>query len=409
MRLLATSQEREKSIVLSEYLSNVGIENQLEVVNEQDWGNNDFGIATYSIWVTDEDLFEKAQNISNAYYANPTAREYHETKPIIPELNSPPTLSIDDDETFYEKRKRTTRPVPWSKEPIGLITLYFLFGCCLLFFMTEISAPTYPKTVSPSNETAPPFTETVSPSLPSIPIFFSDLKKDLLFDYPEAYKIIDKLVKIYGIDKLQNLEDLPKEGVALLNQFYNTPYWRGYYDEAFKYLKNPSGFKPSNAPMFERIKQGEFWRLFSPALLHGDFFHILFNMMWLAVIGRQLEQRMGRMRYLLFILITGIIANIIQYLVGGSNFLGFSAILCAMLTFVWVRQRRSPWEGYQLERSTFGFMMFFLFTMLAIQVTSFYTEIAFGQAIAPPIANTGHMTGLLLGYILGHFNFFAWK
>jgi len=397
MRLLATSQDREKSIVLSEYLSNIGIENQLEMINDQDWGSTDFGVATYQIWVIDEDVFEKAQNISKAYYSNPSSPEYHEVKPLIPDIAPHPASSIDENKHFFEKKKGVSRPIPWSKEPIGIITLYFIIGCCLLFFITEITAP----------EITEPLT--LSPTLPIIPVYYSEVKKDLLFDYPEAYKIIDKIIKVFGIDKLQHLEDLPKEGQTLLKQYYNTPYWTGYYDEALRYLKQPANYQPTKAPMFERIKQGEYWRLFSPAMLHEGIFHILFNMLWLAVLGRQLEQRMGRWRYLLFIFATGIITNVIQYLMGGPNFLGFSAILCAMLTFMWVRQRRFPWEGYLLEKSTFGFMMFFLFTLLAIQLASFYTEIEFNQPISPPIANTGHMTGLFLGYILGHLNFFAWK
>lgn len=394
MRLVATSQDRKKSVVLAEYLTSQGIENQLEMFNENDWGNDDYGIPTFHIWVVSEEEFEKARNIANVFFTNPEDLKY-QVESFTDKINLEPSHLIEEEKPSPVTKKKLTRPIPWGKEPIGFMTLYLIIGCCLLFFITESTAPT--------------FKEPIASPLPPIPIYYSKIKKDLLFDYPAAYSIIDKMANAYGVESFNDLNDLPKEEASLLKQFYQTPYWTGYYDEAIRYLKQPEAYQPSKATLFEKIREGEFWRLFTPSLMHADILHILFNMMWLAVLGRQLEQRMGRWRYLIFILITGVITNIVQYLTGGSNFLGFSAILCAMLTFVWVRQRRFAWEGYQLDRSTFGFMMFFLFTMLAFQLTSFYTEVSFGQAIAPPIANSAHMSGLVLGYLLGHLNFFAWK
>ena len=89
-------------------------------------------------------------------------------------------------------------------------------------------------------------------------------------------------------------------------------------------------------------------------------------MIWLAVLGRQMELRLGGFRYLLFILITGIISNIVQYMMSGPNFLGYSGILCAMLSFIWVRQKKAAWEGYVLQDSTMGFMLLFLITIAVI-------------------------------------------
>lgn len=412
MRLVISSQEKEKMTFLADYLKNQGIDDQLEVTQEGDWGNDNYGTATYRLWIVDEDDFDKAQSIVKSYFDNPDNPFFHEKKSSAAkeeqasptsELSgfNPPKAANESASTTQRRdapgksRRNSYRGVSWGKEPMGLITLYFLVGCFLIFFATEITAPV--------------IKEPISTSLPQIPLYYSNLKKDLLFDYPAAFEIVDKLVQAFGIEKLQTPEELPKEALSLLNQFFNTPYWTGYYDQAVAYLSHPESYQPSQAPLFEKIKKGELWRLFTPSLLHADIFHIIFNMMWLAVLGKQLEQRMGRWRYIFFIVATGIAINVIQYFAGGSNFLGFSGILCAMLTFVWMRQRRFPWEGYQLQPSTFGFMMFFLFTMLAIQLVSFYTEVHFNQSIAPPIANSSHMSGLAIGLILGRLNFFSWR
>ena len=45
------------------------------------------------------------------------------------------------------------------------------------------------------------------------------------------------------------------------------------------------------------IAQGEWWRLFTSAFLHGGFLHILFNMYILFIVGAPLERLMGHLRF----------------------------------------------------------------------------------------------------------------
>jgi len=132
-------------------------------------------------------------------------------------------------------------------------------------------------------------------------------------------------------------------------------------------------------------------------------------MLWLIVLGKQIEQRLTPWRYAIFILVVGVISNIAQYLMSGPNFIGFSGILIGMLTFVWVRQKRTAWEGYQIDRSSFIFMLIFIFGMAAIQLASFFVEKSFEWSFAPNIANMAHLIGGVVGYILGRLNFFSWR
>ncbi|MEI8366116.1 MAG: rhomboid family intramembrane serine protease, partial [Parachlamydiaceae bacterium] len=95
--------------------------------------------------------------------------------------------------------------------------------------------------------------------------------------------------------------------------------------------------------------------------------------------------------------------------IAGASFLGFSGILCGMLTFIWMRQKIAPWEGYPLPRSTFLFMMYFIFTMLGIQLISFYLEVEHQLSLASGIANTAHFAGAAIGLLLGRLSFFSWN
>jgi membrane associated rhomboid family serine protease len=53
--------------------------------------------------------------------------------------------------------------------------------------------------------------------------------------------------------------------------------------------------------------------------LHGGFMHILGNMLYLWIFGNNVEDSMGRLRFLVFYLTTGIIASITQVLGGPDS------------------------------------------------------------------------------------------
>ncbi len=93
----------------------------------------------------------------------------------------------------------------------------------------------------------------------------------------------------------------------------------------------------------------------------------------------------------------------------GPNFVGFSGVLCGMLTFTWMRQLQAPWEGYQLDRLTLIFMLVYIFGMAIVQLLSFFIEQSFSLSLSPNIANMAHLMGALGGCLLGRLNFFSWR
>lgn len=395
MRLVCTLNDQKKAHALSVFLTAEGIENQLDITTNTDWGSNNYGDVTCRIWIIDEDLVDAAKRWVDLFQTDPTNPVFQNTAlKKGPQL--PPEVTSEKESPLKLVKLSRTQPTT-SPQPLGTITLYLLIICCILFFATEVTEPTIA-----------PF----PPSLPPTALFSAPIKKKMLYDYPYAFELVDKLVKMYGLERLMTPEDLPTEGKYLLEQFYKTPYWHGYYDTLVHELQPGDTQKSdvnANAPLFEKIRQGEFWRLFTPALLHSDILHIAFNMIWLFILGKQLEQRLGSWRYLLFIIITGIFSNTAQYLMSGPNFIGFSGILCAMLAFIWVRQKISPWEGYQLDKTTMKFMAFFILSMFAIQLVSFYFEVNQQASISPGIANTAHLSGALFGYLLGRLSLFSWR
>src|SRR5262249_38702183 len=156
----------------------------------------------------------------------------------------------------------------------------------------------------------------------------------------------------------------------------------------------------SKMHLFEKIRQGELWRFFSPILLHNDILHIFFNMIWLLVLSPQIEMRIGSRKLLWFIMIVAFFSNTAQYLVSGPYFIGFSGVICGMAFFMKGRQKVAAWEGYVLSRQTFAFICFFIGILALLSLVSFIVSVFFDAKFAIPIANTGHLVGALSGYLL---------
>ncbi len=368
MRLLTTLSNLTEVERFSRYLTSQGIANKVDAENDTDWGSSNYGAPHYRIWIIDEDQIDQAMEQYALFQEDPA-------NPLFNKIVIQP---------IRENRKPYVKPKP--KTPI--ITTYLIAICAFLFVFAEFTAPQFKlKEASYS------------------PIYTSPIKQEMLYDFPKSYEILDKLVKTYGIEALQDTSNLPPEGQKLVLDFKNTPAWQGYYEEALSYFTTGT-FLPK-APWFEKISQGELWRLISPIFLHGDIFHLLFNMAWLYILGKQLELQLKPFRYLLFIALAAAFTNTAQYLISGPNFIGFSGVICAMLTFIWQRQKEAPWEGYQMPRSTFNFMMIFIFGMVALQSIAFVAEASTGYTIPTAIANGAHVFGLLFGLILSKVPYFT--
>ncbi len=391
MRLIGTFKDQNQARDLSTFLEYSGITTQLDVETNKDWGSVNYGDTVSTLWVIDEDQMNDAFAKKEEFLNNP--------QKALSKVSSINKSWIQ--EPFKEKIKEVPLKIIRDKKlndlgqnGFGLITTGILITCILLLFISTLTMPQF--TNMPEN-------------IPNNVLLTPKINKVLLFDYPKAYATLDKIISAYGIESLQNPNDMPPQEKVLINTFNNTPYWKGFYEKLVSFFSEEKPLWNFPEPMFEKIREGQIWRLLTPIFLHYDIFHLFFNMIWLIVLGRQMEQHLGVGRYILFIVLTGILSNTFQYLMTGPNFIGFSGVLCAMLTFIWMRQKKAAWEGYQLQSSTFTFVMLFIIAMFGIQLLSFFMEIFSHSAFSPGIANTAHLSGALLGLILGRLDFFAYK
>lgn len=137
---------------------------------------------------------------------------------------------------------------------------------------------------------------------------------------------------------------------------------------------------------------GQPWRLFTPALLHFGWMHLIFNMLWLWYFGRQIEALHGRGRMLLIVALSGVGANLAQYATGTVLFGGMSGVDFALLGYVWLMSRRAPQSGFFVPQMLVVFMLgWMVFTM-----TDMAAAVGFGN-----VANEAHLGGLVVGLALG--------
>lgn len=390
MRIIGSLDSEKKALDFSHFLKRQGIDHQIDVKINKDWGSPDYGITNCDIWIHEEDQFPEALKWYNQFLENPDDPLFAPPQP--PSKESPGTISIPP----LGKRSGSGPTISnqiagWEKQPMGWMTRSILIICALLLFFSELLTPLV----------------TSNANTNWLNLYTSPVDKPLLYDFPYRYELIERYIQLYGSEEANH--PLPPESKVLLNKIQQTPVWQGIYPILLNKRTKPLEEELNEAPLFEKIRQGQIWRLFTPALLHADIFHLFFNMIWLIVLGKQIEQRLSPLRYLLFLLFLGIFSNTVQYLASGPNFVGFSGILCGMLTFIWTRQKLAPWEGYQLNRMTYLFMIVFILGMASIQFLSFFIEKSLSISLAPNIANAAHLSGALLGFLLGRINLFNWR
>ncbi|MEM3616609.1 MAG: rhomboid family intramembrane serine protease [Candidatus Bathyarchaeia archaeon] len=81
--------------------------------------------------------------------------------------------------------------------------------------------------------------------------------------------------------------------------------YENFFLEVNDYWVSAGGFVPALTPM-----PTQWYRIFSSMFLHADFFHILFNMYFLYIFGRAVEEALGKWRFLALYMVSGIVASI---------------------------------------------------------------------------------------------------
>ncbi len=146
--------------------------------------------------------------------------------------------------------------------------------------------------------------------------------------------------------------------------------------------------------------------LITSMFLHGGFFHIGVNMLFLWVFGDNVEDRMGHLRYLLFYLLCGVLAGLVHavlYLYSDVPTLGASgAIAGVMGAYVLL------FPGARIRGLVPLFIFFFLTDLPAWLFIGFWFVLQLFQGLGSigmptSVAIFAHIGGFLAGMYLVRF------
>lgn len=152
---------------------------------------------------------------------------------------------------------------------------------------------------------------------------------------------------------------------------------------------------------------GEWTTILSSMFLHGGWFHILSNMWVLFIFGDNIEARMGGIRYLIFYLLSGVIAALLQaYVLPASQvpMIGASGAVAGVLGAYLIM--------FPNSRIASLVPIFFIFTLIEIPafiflifwfITQLYSGLFALEGSAGGIAWWAHIGGFLFGIFIASF------
>ncbi|QCR33980.1 rhomboid family intramembrane serine protease [Lysinibacillus sp. SGAir0095] len=135
------------------------------------------------------------------------------------------------------------------------------------------------------------------------------------------------------------------------------------------------------------IGDGQWWRIITSMFLHAGFMHVLFNMFSLFLFGPELEKIAGKMRFLTIYFLAGIFGNMATFVLQDGMYASVGAsgaiygIFGAFAALVYYTRRTMP----QLKQV--------IMPLIIISVIITF--------ISPNINVTGHIGGLITGFLLG--------
>lgn len=374
MRVIGKFEKEDLALRFSMFLKKMGVENSYELEPQEG----------FSLWVYNEDEVEAARTYYQDFEKDPLNARYDVS---VVDFSQDNPVDIESEIDEYERSVREN--MLKKNRPIFYLTGFLLFLCSLIYilnFMQELYLEKKPG-----------------------PQLLTPVQYYLMFDVPDVVVKAELFLKKYNFERNPKVEDMSPKARMEYEELGQMPYWKGVYDIVLSKLKNPKTAYNHSEVLFGKIRQFELWRLFSPAFLHLNFFHIFFNMIWLWILGKQIESRLSRFRFLMLVLFLALVTNVAQYLMSGPFFLGFSGVVMGMAGFIWSREIVAPWEGYTLNKSTVLFLLFFVAAIFLLQTVIFFLQLFTVWNFAPNIANTAHISGAVVGYLLGRCPIFAWR
>lgn len=130
------------------------------------------------------------------------------------------------------------------------------------------------------------------------------------------------------------------------------------------------------------------WRLITPIFIHQGVLHLIFNLFWLYDFGLLIESKESRWFYLGLVLAGAVGGNVLQLFLAGPYFGGLSGVVYALFGYLWLSAKTNLRSGYFIGDPI-------IIVLIGWMVIGF-------TGILGPVANFGHVGGLLVGFLFAY-------
>jgi GlpG protein len=142
--------------------------------------------------------------------------------------------------------------------------------------------------------------------------------------------------------------------------------------EPFLFLKSSgSNLYPSFHATY--ISSQEWWRLITPTFLHFSLTHLIFNCLWIYILGSKIEIIDGKGIFLTLFLISGLSSNLGQYFITGDYlFGGLSGVVYGLLGYCFILDLDNRGQRYDIPIALYIFMFIWLLIRLYRTIENFW-------------------------------------
>jgi GlpG protein len=151
------------------------------------------------------------------------------------------------------------------------------------------------------------------------------------------------------------------------------------------------GYVSFNSLETTYIQNNEWWRLITPMFIHFSLTHLVFNCLWIYVLGTKIEQIDGHITFINLVIFSSIISNLAQHFFGGSSlFGGLTGVIYGLLGYCMIIEMDTKQDRYDLPPALYLFMLIWLI----LGFLGILNIFGFGN-----VANYAHLGGLISGII----------
>ena len=152
-----------------------------------------------------------------------------------------------------------------------------------------------------------------------------------------------------------------------------------------------NGYVSFNSFETTYMQNNEWWRLITPIFIHFSLTHLVFNCLWIYVLGSKIEQIDGHITFINLVIFSSIISNLAQHFFGESAlFGGLSGVIYGLLGYCMIIEIDIKEERYDLSPALYLFMLIWLI----LGFLGILNLFGFGN-----VANYAHLGGLISGII----------